>query len=373
MPESHLRTLLSLLLAPGVGPETVRSVAKRFPSFAAFEAALTSPSDRGVEQLARAWQAVRADAERGRKVEQILEAVHRGDYHVTTWWDGDAYPFRLREIARPPLVLFHRRRPSAWDYARTVAVVGTRRATSYGRRAVRHLLEGLAPYRPLIVSGLAFGIDAWAHELALEVGLPTVAVLGHGLHHVYPAAHRKLAERMVSEGGDVVTEFFPWEGPERYHFPMRNRIIAGLADIVVVVESKQRGGAMITAEAAFSFNREVGAVPGPFDAAASEGPHRLIQRQMAHLITSAEDVARVMGWDVTAAEAPSTYRPETDIERRILRALARKADLTLDELATMTQLEATELSVCILDLEFRRVVENVRGQTYRLIAQVDLS
>ncbi len=373
MNSRYLRSLLTLLAVPGVGAESIRTISQRCGSFEHFVDILSGDDWKDLPLPNPILREALKDDAACRMADRIMDGVDRERYAIVTWWD-EHYPFRLREIHRPPLVLFYRNSNPVWDFARTVAIVGTRKATDYGRQAVRTLMEGLVRYRPIIISGLAFGIDAWAHELALEMGLPTVGVLGHGFDHFYPAAHRKLADRMVVEGGDVITEFFPWERPERYHFPQRNRIIAGLADMTVVVESRARGGAMLTAELAFSFNREVGAVPGLFNAETAVGPHRLIQRQMAHLITSAEDIAHVMGWSVVdVTPQQRAYRPESKQERYILRALTRKADLTLDELAAMTSMDAAELASCILNLEFQRVIENVRGQTYRLIAQVDLS
>ncbi len=367
-----LEALLTLLLTPGVGDETLRKwwAVHRTPR--GVMKAIQEGKLRPAAKAALVQQGIN-NPDLRKKVERILADLHRRQYGAVTLWD-DAYPFRLREIPDAPFLLFHRAECPIWDFGRVVAVVGSRRATDYGRRMLARIMEDLATYQPLIVSGLAYGVDTWAHTLAIEHGLPTIAVLGYGFDHIYPPGNRRLAEEMPRHGGDLVTEFFPWQGPERYHFPQRNRIIAGLADFVLVVESEVRGGAMITARQAFSYDRDVGALVGPADAVMSTGPHHLIKTQMAHLITSADDIASVMGWekDHNAVRRPP-YRPESPAETAILRALIRKGNISMDEIAENTGLPLSELSAVMLNLEFQRVVENVRGQTYRLIAQIDLT
>ncbi len=372
MSADRLKALLWLCLTPGVGDETLRQWFAAYGDPLAVWAAARAGELQPRGKAGRVRQAEKDPALR-RQVDRILSEVGRGAYGVVTRWDEN-YPFRLREIPDAPFMLFYRAERPVWDYARVIAIVGSRRATEYGRRMLHRLMEDLAAYQPLVVSGLAFGVDTWAHEMALERDLPTLAVLGYGFDYIYPPGNRRLAERIARAGGDLVTEFFPWQGPERYHFPRRNRIIAGMSDFVLVVESEVRGGAMITARQAFSYNREVGGVVGPADAPMSTGPHHLIRSQMAHLIATADDIADVMGWkaDREAAKRPP-YVPESSMEAGILRYLMRKGNISLDELARALDISPSELSTIMLNLEFQRVVENVRGQTYRLIAQINFT
>ncbi|MFZ9658542.1 MAG: DNA-processing protein DprA, partial [Crocinitomicaceae bacterium] len=212
-------------------------------------------------------------------------------YFFTT---DPAFPQQLKECPDAPLGLFYRGTTPTWNQSRTLAIVGTRQQTAYGKQIVKELIGSL-PKDILIVSGLAQGVDADVHEQALRFGLQTIGVLGHGLDRIYPAKHRELALAMTQQGG-LLSEFLVGTRAERMHFPMRNRIIAGLADAVVVIESKKNGGSLITAELANDYNREVCAFPGAVHYEHSEGCNALIKANKAHLINNADDLLTLLNW-----------------------------------------------------------------------------
>ena len=216
-------------------------------------------------------------------------------YNISTLYFQDAgYPYRLKHCIDGPVLLFYKGTAEV-NPLHAIGIVGTRSATNYGKTVTHEIVAGLVPQQVLIVSGLAFGIDSCAHRAALDVGLGTIGVLGHGLDTVYPWLHRSLAEKMVS-GGGLMTEFLSGTRPDRSNFPRRNRIIAGLCDAIVVVEAGRKGGALITADIANSYNRDVFAVPGRVKDPYSFGTNYLIRTNRAALIQNAEDIEYLMGW-----------------------------------------------------------------------------
>lgn len=277
---------------------------------------------------------------------------------------GEAgYPELLASVTDAPLALY------AWgrlDALPAVAVVGARAPTSYGRRMARRLAEDFARRRVAVVSGLARGIDAEAHEAALDAGGATWAVLGSGLGEVYPPDNRDLARRIVAEGGCLLSEYPLTLKPQKGSFPRRNRIVAGLSWATVIVEGRGSSGALITARNAAEYGREVFGVPGPADSPLSEAPHRLI-RDGARLAASAADVLAVLPpgagpAPLKPARTASGSLPEGD-EARILHVLGGDS-LSLDELGKITGLDMTRLSLIMFGLEVKELVCAVPGQRY---------
>ncbi len=285
-------------------------------------------------------------------------------------WDED-YPGRLKECADAPLILFYRGR-DVLKGKRIVSIVGTRRATSYGSVLTEKLIQDLSDYYPetVIVSGLAYGIDYLAHSVALSSGLNTVAVLGHGLQTIYPAEHRGAAMKILEQGG-LVTDFHHWEKPERNNFIKRNRIIAGLADATIVVESGMTGGALITADIAFSYNREVFAFPGKVGQARSEGCNDLIKRNKAGLIEGLRDFEYFMGWQRENQQSPFRQRmlflEFTDEQKVILKALEEGETLNPDSISLCTGIPVGRVSAELFDLELKGVLKGLPGNHYRLL------
>lgn len=265
-----------------------------------------------------------------RRAEQEVRFID--DAGITVLVCGDeAYPFRLRECPDAPLVLYYKGKGNL-NARHAVSVVGTRHATRYGQEMTAALLDDLAALYPdtLIVSGLAYGIDIAAHRQALAGGLPTVGVLAHGLDRIYPPAHRQTAIAMLEQGG-LLTDFPSGTNPDRPNFLKRNRIIAGLTEATLVIESAEKGGSLVTAGLALSYGRDVFACPGRIGDLYSAGCNQLIRRQSAALITSARDLVDALGWQQqdasSAARQTELLFAETDSPeiQRVLEALQAEA------------------------------------------------
>jgi DNA processing protein len=283
-------------------------------------------------------------------------------YHFIT---DPTYPERLRHCSDAPLGLFYRGSAPSWHQPRCIAVVGTRQQTAYGQQLVEELLAGL-PKDIVVISGLALGVDANVHEQCLQQQLQTIGVLGHGIDRIYPASNRKLALQMIEQGG-LLSEFLIGTKPDRMHFPMRNRIIAGLADAVVVIESNKNGGSLITAELGNDYNREVFAFPGPIHQAQSEGCHALIKNQQAHLLTSAQDLLQTMNW--TDAQQETTLRQQpiySGLQKEILDHFKNKNNWSIDELALSTKNAVSQISSTLFELELNGALQNIGANRYRL-------
>ena len=277
------------------------------------------------------------------------------------------YPTRLTHCIDSPLLLFYKGNTDL-NEPRVVGIVGTRSATGYGKRICRDLVNGLATHRPLIVSGLAYGIDSCAHRAALEAELPTVAVLGHGLDRIYPYTNSAMAEKMISCGG-LITEFFSGTNPDRENFPKRNRIIAGMCDALIVVEAARKGGALITADIANSYNRDVFSVPGRIGDPWSEGSNYLIRTNQAHLLQSFENVEYIMGWrepEKRSAQQRKIFLEMTPDEELIVRYVEQVKSSSIDDIMIHTHLSAGKVSVALLNLEFEGVVQVLPGKIYLL-------
>ncbi|HQQ98581.1 MAG TPA: DNA-processing protein DprA [Cyclobacteriaceae bacterium] len=292
-------------------------------------------------------------------------------YHTNILFFTDpAFPQRLSRIEDAPSLLYVKGNINL-NTGKTVALVGTRQATTYGKAMVEQLIEGLKPHAPLIISGLAYGVDVHAHKTAVKLGLATVGVLGSSIDIIYPAAHKDLAKRMTSHGG-LISEHPFGTPPDAHNFPARNRIIAGLADALIVVEAATTGGALITANIANTYNRDVFAVPGNVGQAYSEGCNQLIKTNRANLITCAKDLEYIMNWQHQPSGAGgsqlSLELPQLDhYEQRIVSALKEKKSPTpIDELSLRTGLESGKLASHLLNLEFRNLVVSLPGKCYQL-------
>jgi DNA processing protein len=308
------------------------------------------------------------DPEVLRRAEAELTWIEAHGVRALFYLDDD-YPERLRQLPGGPLLLYYRG-TARLNARRTVAVVGTRRPSPEGLRQTEELIEQLAPYEPLILSGLAYGIDAAAHRAALAAGLPTVGVLGHGLSRIYPPQHRKLALEMSERGGGLLTEFPSYARPDREHFPMRNRIVAGMSDAVVVVETARRGGSIITAQMANDFHRDVFAFPGRRRDPFTEGCNWLIKSHRAALVESGADLAYVLQWKATTPGEVSQARLFADLsdaERRVVDVLKKHRELPVDELAYRASLPQEALPAVLLELECKGLIQALPGNRYLLM------
>ncbi len=279
----------------------------------------------------------------------------------------DEYPSRLKHCLDAPLFLFYKGSVPV-ESAFMTAVVGTRKSTVYGRKMTEQLVAGLNLQGMTIVSGLAYGIDTVAHQTAVDNGIPTIGVMGHGFRHLYPEENRKLATQMLKNGG-LLTEFLSEELPEKQNFPIRNRIIAGLADAVVVVEAQSKGGALITAEIANSYSRDVFTFPGRVDDQKSRGCNWLLRTQRAALIESAEHLKYFMNWTQAEKHEIRQVRMEVLLDpnaQKIYDYLLEKGEQSIDNLCNDLGISINSAAMVLLELEFQGVIAALPGKRYRL-------
>lgn len=287
--------------------------------------------------------------------------------------NDEGYPARLRECPDAPIIIYYKGNADL-NQRRVIAMVGTRRCTAYGQDLIRHFITRLKELRPqvLIVSGLAYGIDICAHRQALAVGYETVGVLAHGLDTIYPASHRQTAADMVSHGG-LLTEYTSQTEALPNNFRQRNRIVAGLSDATIIVESAYKGGALITARIAQDYGRDVLAFPGAVGAPQSEGCNHLIRDNKAGLITSADDFVSAVGWQTDANHSkPATIERQlfpdlTQEEQRIVSLLQQTNDLQLNILSVKTNISIGQLTALLFQLEMKGIVKPLAGGIYHLL------
>ncbi|MDR1864963.1 MAG: DNA-processing protein DprA [Bacteroidales bacterium] len=304
------------------------------------------------------------------KAEKETEFVRR--YGVgCAYYSDDDYPHRLKACPDAPVIFYYKGNVD-FNHPKIVSIVGTRQASNYGKDLCNRLVDELQrrQHHPVIVSGLAYGIDICAHRAALRNKLPTIAVLGHGLSQVYPSAHTATAHEMVKEGGALLTEFLSDSPIERNNFVKRNRLIAGLSDLTVVVESDLRGGALITADIANSYNRDVFAYPGRLTDTYSSGCNRLIKTNKASLLQSVEDIEYLMNWDAVSGKPQQPVQPElfpavSPKEEAILKYLHERNGCAIDTLCTGLQMPVNEISALLLHLELAGYVHSLPGKVYK--------
>jgi DNA processing protein len=281
--------------------------------------------------------------------------------------DSD-YPQRLLNCADPPTLLFYKGAADL-NAGRMVAIVGTRNNTDYGKAFTEKLVKRLADCDCIIVSGLAFGIDSIAHKCALKYDIPTIGVVGHGLDTIYPSQNSNLAKQMIKNGG-LLTEFRSKTAPDKHNFPARNRVVAGLTDATVIVESSVKGGSMITAELAGDYHRDVFAVPGRTIDTKSGGCNKLIAESKAALLTDADQFVETMGWTVTkkrdATRQKEMFVELSDAERKVVELLRAHGHLSVDELNFRAGISSSNLASALLNLEMQGILQSLPGNRYSL-------
>ena len=280
------------------------------------------------------------------------------------------YPRRLTHCYDPPTLLYLKGDVDL-NAARVLGVIGTRNHSDYGKQVTEKFIGDLEGSGVVIISGLAYGIDAIAHRSALKHRLPTAAVLAHGLNQVYPNEHIPLAREMVREGGGLLTEFPTMSKPDRHHFPVRNRVVAGLCDAVVVMETGMKGGSMITAELANGYNRDVFAYPGRACDQKSQGCNFLIRKNKAALVSNAAELVEALGWDPEQNKKKPPPQRELFIElnkeeTRVVDLLRSGDPVHIDEIQFGTGLTPGQVASTLLNLEFRGVITSAPGKSYRL-------
>jgi DNA processing protein len=279
------------------------------------------------------------------------------------------YPTRLQHCHDAPAMLYFKGN-GAINEQRVLSIVGTRAPSHYGKEWLTAAIEDLTPFKPLIVSGLAYGIDTIAHRQALKSGLSTIGVLAHGLDRIYPHVNKSMAREMTAAGG-LLTEFMSGTHPDAQHFPQRNRIVAGLADGILVVETGRKGGSMITADLANSYHRDVFALPGRVTDEKSSGCLRLIQDHRAQAVTSAQDIIEALNWDQDAQKKkvrqPTLFPDPDPQEKEIIDFLQDKDAQQMDEMLHRITLKPPEMAAALLRLEMCGRLEVLPGKRYRLL------
>jgi DNA processing protein len=298
--------------------------------------------------------------------EKEMKFIEKNEIKVISYLDKE-YPKRLSNFDNTPIVLYYKGSANL-NHFRTVAIVGTRQPSTYGLNMCERIIEGLSHYNVLIVSGLAFGIDAAAHRKCVEMDITTIGVLGHGLDRIYPSEHKTLSNKMISNGG-ILTEFMSGTLPDRENFPMRNKIIAALSDVIVVVESKRKGGSIITAEFGNEYNKDVFAVPGMVTEELSEGCNKLIKQNKAHLVETAEDIAYIMRWEEIDAGRVIQKQMFVDLDENeslMINIIRDNKEIAIDSLTYKMQMTPSETASVLLGLEFKGMIRSLPGKKYTL-------
>ena len=278
------------------------------------------------------------------------------------------YPQRLKACNDGPILLYSKGNANL-NAERSIAIVGTRQASEYGQEICNEIISDFKGSDTLIVSGLAYGIDACSHRNAIKSNLSTVGVLGHGLDRIYPSQNRELSEQMIENGG-VLTEFRNGVMPDRQNFPMRNRIVAGMTDATIVIESKARGGSLITAYLAFNYNRDVFAIPGRPKDNSSIGCNNLIKNNVAQLVLSSIDIKRALNWEDEELINPVQKQLFVDLdenEQKVVDVMSFYEDTQIDKISIDCGLSMSKTAVILLNLEFKGIVKTLPGKQYRKI------
>lgn len=354
---------IALTLIPALGPVRIKSLIEHF-----------GDARSAMHSSAREWLRVphiTTAACREMKNKQLLSAAQAEiewilDNKVTPLFLTDInYPNRLRHCYDPPALLYYKGTADL-NHSRIISIIGTRNSSSYGKQVTEELIDRLGRADVLIVSGLAFGIDAIAHRAALKQSIPTIGVLAHGLSTIYPWQHQHLADDMLKNGG-LLTEFNSKALPEKHQFPRRNRIVAGLSDATLVVETAIKGGSMITAELAFQYNRDVFAVPGKIYDRNHSGCLQLIKQNKAIMYTSPAALLDWLGWQESKTLPPfqqSLFQDFTEEEKLLLNHLSSETPYSVDELMVLTGWHTSRLATTLLQLELKQSIRCLPGKRY---------
>lgn len=360
-PEELIHTM-GLTFLCGVGPKRAKKLLAKVGDvetlFRLSDQQLSNRLDLPIERI-RSFK--RTDALSKAHLEH--EQINRRGISVHSYLDS-TYPRRLKQCEDAPLLVYSMGNFET-NPIRSIAIVGTRNHTSYGNRLTVELVETLKQIDVQVVSGLAHGVDTIAHRSALDVGIQTVGVLGHGLDRIYPAANRGLAKRMLSNGG-LITEYITGTDPDREHFPMRNRIVAGMVDAVVVVESMVTGGSLITASLANDYNRDVFAFPGNIGEPFSAGCNRLIKDNKAMLVESGSDVLTLMNWNPSFEQnkQQQCLVELTEPEKLVYELVLPQQKEHIDVLAVRSRIPISNLNVILFHLEMKGFLRQLPGKLY---------
>lgn len=302
-----------------------------------------------------------------KRAKEELEFIAKNKIKVIPFSSVD-YPTRLAQCNDAPQVLYQFG-DCDLNASKFVAIIGTRNATKYGRDLTNELVKTLASSNPdiVIISGLAYGIDIAAHKAALEYGLPTIGVVAHGLDRIYPHAHRQYASQMTQSGGAILTEYLSKTTPDPQNFVQRNRIVAGMCDVAVIVESAIKGGSLITANIANDYNRDVMAFPGRVGDKTSEGCNKLIRQHKAEIITSPEDLINLMGWSAPEKNAvQQSLFNDLSPEQQAVIELLKTEPQHINTISLNLDLSIQKTSALLTEMVFDELIDQLPGDVYTI-------
>jgi DNA processing protein len=363
-----LQNQIALTLIPNIGPVIAKKLIEHFDGEVAaiFKAKIKDLSV--IENIGTTKAKCIKDFDDFKTAEKEIEFIEK--FNIQTFFITDTlYPKRLLQMYDPPTILYYKGEADL-NTTKTISIVGTRSNSDYGKKLTDKFVADIATINPLIISGLAFGIDTLAHKAAVKYNVATVGVLAHGLDKIYPPENTKLAKDMLAQGGGLLTEFISETKADRHNFPTRNRIVAALADATVVVETDVKGGSMITAELANGYNKDVFAFPGKTSDTKSAGCNKLIKTNKASLITDANDLIEQMNWQTKKKKAITQRQLFVELtmqEKLIVDALQQRENIHIDELCTITNLSNSQAASALLTLELQGIIQTLPGKMVGLV------
>jgi DNA processing protein len=358
---------ISLTLIPNIGPVQAKILLQHCDAEEVFHAKKSFLEKiEGIGPIRAASIAAFTDFS---KAEDEIKFIEKYKIKPLFLTDAD-YPKRLLNCYDSPTILYYKGEANL-NAAKTLAIIGTRSHTDYAKQITEKLVKELSAHNITVVSGLAFGVDAIAHKASIKNNLPTIGVMAHGLDQIYPVEHTNLAKDMIKEGGGLLTEFRSKSKPDKHNFPTRNRIVAGMSDATIVIETGIKGGSMITAELANGYNKDVFALPGKITDNKSAGCNYLIKNNKAMLFTSADDIFTTMGWAEKNKKASLKQQKQLFIEltadeKLIIDILKEKETVPIDEINIKSGLSSSTVAATILNLELQNVILSMPGKLYKL-------
>ena len=350
----------------GIGPRTARNILNKIGSIELLFTA--SPSS--LSMMTGVKSNIFHSMKREEALKKSIKAVafHEAKEIESIFYTNQQFPRRLSNCSDAPTMLYTKRNVDLNNH-KFVSIVGTRQATQYGKDICRKLIKSFEGKGIVVISGLAMGIDSYVHRFCLEFNVPTIAVLGHGLDRIYPSQNRSLAKNIIDQGA-LITEFMPGTMPDRENFPKRNRIVAGMSDATIVVESKITGGSLITAHLAFGYDRDVFAFPGNINTETSQGCNALISQEKAHLIQSPQEFLKLMSWDQEKAPGivQRTCFPELNpSQAEIVGLIAQMQAPHVDIISTKLSMSISKLNVELFNLQLSGIISELPGKRYSMV------
>jgi len=365
--KEELLHILALLNSEGVGDVLAKKLIAQFGSatavFSQKNQLLSKISGIGAVTI----HALK-DKNNFNRAENEIEFINKNSIDYSYFKDED-YPSNLNHCFDAPVLLFKKGNIN-FKKQKIISIVGTRQITNYGKSVLDELFQGIKEYNPIIVSGFAYGVDIYAHKLAIKHNLQTIAVLAHGLDRIYPSVHEKYVKKLIENGG-MLSDFWSDTNPDRENFVKRNRIVAGLSQATVVIESAEKGGSLITADIANSYNRDVFAIPGRITDAYSRGCNQLIKTNKAAVLTSVKDLAYILNWEKDNA-AKKTIQKQlfielSEAEKKVYNYLLKEGKQQLDIIALHCNLPIFKIATLLLNLELKGVIRPLPGKIFEAV------